>query len=63
MKAQRGMECWAYVLRHSAELGRQSWQLYEPVALYFTGNTMVLISVGGWVDPNNTEFGLKEYVT
>jgi len=47
------------LLWHSAQLGWQSCQLYAPAALYPQGNSTVLISVGGYVDPRSTESGQK----
>jgi len=43
--------------------GTISCQLYMPVALYLQGNTLVFISIWGWVDLSATECGQKEQVT
>jgi hypothetical protein len=49
-----GLPC---LLRHFVQLGRQSFQLYAPAALYPKGNSLVPISVRGWVDPWAPECG------
>jgi hypothetical protein len=38
------------LLWHSAQLGRQNCQLFEPAALYPQGNSLVLYAVRCWVD-------------
>jgi len=47
------------LLWHSVQPG----QLYSPAALYPQGNSLLLISVRGWVDTTATECGQKEHVT
>ena len=39
------------LLWHSAQLGRQSCHLQAPAALYPLGNSLVLMSARGWVEP------------
>jgi len=48
------------LLWHLAQLGLQSFQLYEPAAIYPQINSPVLSSVRDWVDPRATECGQKE---
>ena len=47
------MNIWSSALRWpSAQLGQQSCELYAPAALYPKGNSLVLISIKGWMDPS-----------
>jgi hypothetical protein len=48
------------LLWHSVQPGRQSRQLYATAALYSLGNSLLLISVVGWVYPRATGCGQKE---
>jgi len=41
----------------------KSFQLYVPVTLYQQGNSLVVISVRGWVSFTATECGQKKWVT
>lgn len=43
--------------------GRQNCQLCAPSSIYLQENSMVLLSVRGWVDPSTTECGKKKEVT
>ena len=45
------------LLWYSAQLGQQCCQVKVPDALYHQGNSLVSISVRGWVDPRATECG------
>jgi hypothetical protein len=66
-KSWRLRRGWNLALRsllwHSAQLGRQSCQLYTSAALYLQGNSLVLISVRSWVDHKASECEQKDYVT
>jgi hypothetical protein len=46
--------------KQQQQLVRQSCQIYAPTALWPQRNSVVLISVGGWVDPRATERGHKD---
>ena len=48
------------LLWHSAQLGRWKCQLYMSAAIYPQGNSLVLISVTGWVDLMAKECGQIE---
>jgi hypothetical protein len=43
-----------FLLWHSAQLRWLSCQSYAPAAFYCQGNSLVLNSVGSWVDPRGS---------